>query len=224
MQDKITIDSQVINNVNLEKGILLGNLNVGEKKTIIYKVKYINTSNSLTIINTTKVNYDYKKFNGLIFEGNEVENQLEINSTISNFKCIYKTEKIYREKCKPCIEGVNSISADIDILEYHLVKTIEGKSNEGQKLTGYKIVLEGLIKEVIEYSSVEDDGLVYAISEDIPFSTFIILPSNFKVGSKITNDYVIEELDFKKRDKNSIYTNICLLFIAKIQPCLGSWL
>ncbi|AOR24023.1 DUF11 domain-containing protein [Clostridium taeniosporum] len=218
---KFNIDNQVVNNIDLSKGILIGNLKVGEKRIIGYSVKYDKASSYGRIINTTKVNFDYKQSTGLVFRGKEIENKLEVTSTISTFKYLSRSEKIYKEKDKPFIGEVDNVSADIDILEYHIVKTIEGKSNEGQKLTGYKIVLQGIIKEVIEYSSDECNRSIYITNEHIPFSTFIVLPDNFKIGSKINIDYSIEDISFERRNKVSVYTNICLLFVAKIRPYIS---
>lgn len=217
-EGQFAIDGKTINNISILKNIFIGDLRVSERKTITYKVKYDKASKSREVKNVTKVNFDYKQTSGLIFKGNEIKKELELRSTISTFKYISRSEEISKEENSPCIEEIYNVSAEVDILEYHVVETMKGKSCEGQNLTGYEIALQGLIREIIEYSSDEGSELAYIINVNIPFSTFIILPVNFKVGSRISISYEIDDISFKKRNNISIYTNICLLLIANIQP------
>lgn len=217
IEDFLTLDNQLVNNVELTKGILIGDLNIGESKVITYKVKCVKTKKCKRITNTTVVNFAYKLTSGLIFKGSEIKKELDITTRISNFKSISIEDEICKDINQPQIESIENLMTEVEILQYHIVKTIEGKSNEGQISTGCKLVVQGRAKEIIEYTSNEENRAVYSIIRNIPFSTFIVLPFDFKRGSNIILDYIIEDSRYKKSKSSGIYTVINLLLIAKIQ-------
>ncbi|MGL4106580.1 hypothetical protein [Clostridium sp. LP20] len=212
-----SIENKIINNIDLSSGVMVGNLEVGESKSIKYKAKYIKVDNTRKIANKTILNYDYILLDGLVLKGREVKEDIEISSTISNFKYVSLAGKIYRQKGNPAIDETESITATAEITDYHLINTIKGTSNEGQILTGYKLVIQGVMKEVAEYTTNELDRAVYSITGYIPFSTFIVLPDNFRAGNKVSIDYSIEDTSCKKKDEDCIYSNINFLLIAKVQ-------
>lgn len=211
------LNKKRINSVDLNKGISIGNLDIGEKIDITYKVKYLTINNRIEAPNTTKLDFYYQKTNGLIFKAKEIEKTSNVNLKISTFKYKIISEKIYKDRSKPGIGEANNVVANLDIIEYHLVKTIKGKSNEGQILTGYKIVIQGIAKVIVEYTAIECNKAVYTLNSSIPFSTFIVLPDNFIESSKINIDHTIENINFENNDTESVYVNIYLLLRVKIQ-------
>lgn len=220
IEGQFYLNKKRINSVNLNKGISIGNLDIGEKIDIVYKVKYATINNRIQAPNTTKLNFYYQKTNGLIFKATEIEKTRSINLRISTFKYKVMSEKIYKDRSNPDICEVENVEANLDIIEHHLVKTIKGKSNEGQILTGYKVVIQGMLKVIVEYRALDGDKSVHILKSSIPFSTFIVLPDNFIEGSKINIDFNIENINFEKIDTESVYVNIYLLLIAKIQSAV----
>lgn len=221
IEGTVFIKNQIINNISLSSGILVGDLNVGEKVNIRYKIKYVKANMRSSLINTTRANFNYKQTAGLIFKGEEVVNKLELNTNISNFKYIGISSEIVKESNKPNIESVDNVTTNVELLEYHIIKTIKGVSNAGQILTGYKILVQGMLKEIIEYTADDYNKSVHIVSGSRPFSVFIVLPSKFREGSKIDIDYEVEDISFKKKCKDTIYTNVVLLIIAKVQDYIG---
>lgn len=217
VENKFMIEDRTINNIDISKGVFVGNLKVGERKKISYIVKYDEQNNYVSAINTTKVNFNYKLKSGLVLTGGEITRDVQLKTNISNFKYISIEKRIYRGPNKPYIDYVNDMNVDVDIVNYHIIKTIKGESNEGQISTGNKLLVQGMLKEIIEYTTEDLNVGIYSILINIPFSVFIVLPSNFKEGSKIKVDYQIEDVSFSKVDNNSVYTNVCLLLAAQIQ-------
>ena len=213
---RIVIDGHIINNIDLSKGILIGDLKVGHKRSISYMLKYTKAGECSVAYDKSTLSYYYRQKSGLIFEGDILTNNLEIITNINNFKYISISDKLFKEHCNPEILEIDNLNSNIKILGYHLVKTIKNKSNDGQILTGNKIVFNALVTLTVEYTA-KEDNLVYTFTRKIPISSFLILPEDFKLGSSIKLDYKIEHINFKKRDDASLYFNICVLFLAKIK-------
>ncbi|MGL5085005.1 MAG: hypothetical protein ACRC68_04695, partial [Clostridium sp.] len=129
LDGEFSIDGQIINNINLTKGILIGNLNLGEKKLIIYKAKYVKSSDRTSLTNKTVVTFDYQQTAGLIFRGKEVTKNLVLDTTNSNFKHLAISEKLFKGLENPEIFEVENVLASVTTLDHHLVKTPSGISN-----------------------------------------------------------------------------------------------
>ena len=57
-----------------------------------------------------------------------------------------------------------------------------GASREGQILTGWKLIIEGVLDHKIEYVADLPEQSVHSAHFRVPFSTFIILPEDFVEG------------------------------------------
>ena len=216
----VMVDGQVLNNLDLSKGVLIGDLKVGQKRRLTYMLKYAKAAETSLACNETTLDYYYRQKSGAIFKGDILTNKLEIITNINNFKYISISDKLFKEYHNPDILEIDNVTANIKILEYHLVKTIRNKSNEGQILTGNKLVFNALITLIVEYIG-KDDNLLYTFTRKMPISSFIVLPEDFKVGSNIKLDYTIEHINFTKRDDTSLYFSICALFLAKIKSYIS---
>ncbi|MGL4772518.1 MAG: SPOCS domain-containing protein [Clostridium sp.] len=211
------IDNQVLNSITFTRGILIGDLKIGESRRVSYTLKYLKGNNNSTLNLATKANFHYKLSSGLIFKGREIVKEIEVNTTISNFKYVNFNEVVYKSLDNPPIYDIDKVNAEVEIIEYHVIKTAKGVAYSGQILTGFKVMVQGYLNEIIEYTSNLDDKSVYSMNCKIPFSTYIVLPPSFKEGSKIDIDYIIEDTGFKNRDINSAYTTVNFLLIAKVQ-------
>lgn len=122
------------------------------------------------------------------------------------------------------IENVLSISVYPDIESISLVSTERGLSNEGQMLSGIKLVVEVNLKRKITYI-VDDMGKsVQAIPNNIIKNICVILPEY--INSKNTCDLVragrininpyIEHVHFRKLDKRRIFNCIMILVDVRL--------
>lgn len=68
----------------------------------------------------------------------------------------------------------------------------------------------------IEYVADEPTQSVHAAHFDIPFSTFIVLPATFVIGSRVQVDAYIEDVFAQQTSKRCIFKNITLLLDAVI--------
>lgn len=214
-----SIDNKFINSVEIDKGVMLDSLKVGESKEVKYKGLVISGGCNSKIKNKSIVKYLYKLENGYngCKESNEAICIVDIKPT--SFKQIGIDNFITVPYQNPDIEEVNEVNAYVDINKYNIIKTSVAKSTEGQILSGYKLVVHGTINQVVEYSICNSIQSVHSTHNTIPFSSYIVLPQDFKFGSKVEVDANIENIYFNKIDERTLFTNITLFLQAKISYC-----
>lgn len=209
------IDGTFVNSVELEKGIMIEGIPRGCTKIITY-CTCVYSSNSSNVITTSSfIKYSYILQNGLI---NYKENQgvsCSIKMAISSFKQVNIDECLMLNCDKPDIEDINDLKANIDITSYNVIKTSIAKSSEGKILSGYKLIIHGVLNQILEYVA---DDIIQSVHTDsfcIPFSSYIILPKDFNLINKITIEPTVENIYYSKLDKRSLFESINILLLAK---------
>lgn len=150
---------------------------------------------------------------GLIEYSGIVED-FQLPTHMTAFKQFTVQENLTIPAAKPDIEQIVRVMAEASITSTKIIKTPTGTSLEGQNLTGWKLIVEGILHQKIEYVADEPTQSVHAAHFKIPFSTFIVLPCS------ITNDLLatvvpyIEDIYAKQIDKRHIFKNITLLLDA----------
>ena len=92
---------------------------------------------------------------------------------------------------KPSIEDVDKIGVKVEILSRKVIVTPDSEDTpnfEGKKVTGKKLIVQGLVCLKISYVSLTPEQSVHSFHSAIPFSTFIVLPNdaNAKCGYDIS--------------------------------------
>lgn len=77
---------------------------------------------------------------------------------------------------KPNMERILKTLVSPEVVDFKLIETEVGYSNEGQNLTGYKLVVEVNIKEKITYVADEKTQSVHAAHYENMKSIFVVLP------------------------------------------------
>lgn len=114
------------------------------------------------------------------------------------------------------IDHIVKIMADVVIEDKRIIQTPVATSLEGQKLTGWKLIVEGTVREKLEYASCDSGKNINIINFNTPFSTYIILPENFNPGRQINVNGYIEDMCIKKLDHRSFFKCICVLLNAEM--------
>ncbi|HEX9061477.1 MAG TPA: hypothetical protein VF941_14950 [Clostridia bacterium] len=126
-------------------------------------------------------------------------------------------------KCKPDIEDLLSIAADIDVISVRLIDTAKGISNEGQNLSGHKLIIELKLRQKVKYIAADPAQSVHAAHfENVINSVYVVVPAAldvgnpavktsirtlFKQGRLVVTPY-IEDIYGELRDKRTIFKNI----------------
>ncbi|WP_051540254.1 DUF7507 domain-containing protein [Clostridium ihumii] len=218
IEGSFSIDGKVINNINIREGVNIGDIKKGDEVIIKYTVKVIKSNCKQQIINKASV-----KFNYILKENiNKLEKSISKSSStivdvgISNFKQFSVEKVIQIPLQKPDIEGILNVKGEIEIINKYVVETSNGESNEGQKLGGYKLIVHGVLTEVVEYTALCKSQSVHSAHYNIPFSTFIVL-SNYAEDNNVKIEGFIEDIYFNKLDNRNVFINNTVL----IKSCLG---
>lgn len=210
-----SINGNIINSVELKKGISLDNLEVNKKHVVKYTLKVDSGGNKGEIVSKSNVNYSYSLPSGITFFKTSKENVITVSMNISNFKQISIDEYITLPLKNNGIQEINNIKVDVKITKFNTIKTSIAESLEGQGLSGYKVIIHGILAHAIEYTSDTMAQTVHLTEYTSQFSTYIVLPKNFNFGDTIEIDSSIEDIYFKAIDKRSFYVNKTILLTVK---------
>ena len=90
---------------------------------------------------------------------------------------------------------------------------------ENQPITGYKLVVHGVLNLVIEYTALEARQGVHSAHYTIPFSTFVVLPEDYVVGSNLDVEGIVEDVYYNSTDIRNFFQNTMAMINVKILMC-----
>ena len=220
----IKIDSSVVNITKdiLKTGMNIGSIEKGKTVTIEYSVKVTEYKCSSELTNFASVKFSYILSDNTARKGESKStpnSSTKVTLGATNFKQMSIQEYLNIPDSKDSIEEINNVSSKIDIIKSHVIKTNQIISNEGQKVSNYKLIIRGSLSIIVEYTTCEPSQELYSINYNIPFSSFIILPSNYKVGSKCDIAGFVEDIYYSKIDSRKFFINATALISTKILSC-----
>ncbi|MCM8709596.1 DUF3794 domain-containing protein [Clostridium sp. SYSU_GA19001] len=220
----ITIDNVIFNDVIPEGTILVGNQPVqninlgsiapGESKTITFKVQIVSKPCPPKLVNIAliKGTFIIETQRSLTIESNEAVTYVGVKA----FKQISVDENLTIPDVKPDVEEILEVIADVVITYTNVIKTPVVTSYEGQQLTGWKLIVEGKLKQKIVYIADEPAQSVHAAEFDIPFSTFLVLSKDYKKCQRIKVEGIIEDVFVRLINKRTIFKNVTLMLQGKL--------
>lgn len=148
-----------------------------------------------------------------LIEYSGIADNLPVNPNA--FKQLSVQETVHLPHAKPDIEQIVKVIAEVVITSTRVIITPQATSLEGQILTGYKLIVEGEMRQKIEYVADEPSQPVHAAHFNVPFSTFIVLPSDFVLGTPLVVTGYIEDIFAQQVSKRCIFKNITVLITAE---------
>lgn len=120
---------------------------------------------------------------------------------------------------KPDIATLEKVFVEVQIISTRIVNTPIGpcptKENlEGTRLTGKKLVIEGVLKEKIVYTAARADHPVFTAHFDAPFSAFIVLAPNADL-KELCVEACIEDVFAIPFNPREVFKNVTLFLQAK---------
>lgn len=154
---------------------------------------------------------------------NYIQNILPKESTYFKEEAI---SEILTISCpKPDIEKVLDLMVWPEVEEMEIVDTAQGVSNEGQRLSGIKLLVKIRLREKLTYVADDPEQSVHAAHFETLKSMFVILPQ--EVNGKKTCDLIrtkrisampyVEAVYPRLIDKRTI--NKCVLLFLDIKLC-----
>lgn len=210
-----SIDGTVVNSVELEKGIIIDGIPCGSSKIITYCTRVLSSNSTNSIVSNSCIKYSYILQNGFISYKESERVYTSVKMSISSFKQLNIDEYLIINSSKPDIKEINNLKVLIDINTYNVIQTSIAKSSEGKILSGYKLIVHGLLNQIVEY--VADDVIqsVHTDSFTTPFSSYIILPQDFNVINNVIIEPTIENIYYNRIDTRSLFESISVLLMVK---------
>lgn len=126
---------------------------------------------------------------------------------------------------KPDMENILSIIVSPEVENMRVIETEVGRSNEGQYLTGRKLVIELRIKEKITYVADEQTQSVHAAHYESLKSFFVIIPNEINGhdvcdllrANRVNVNPHIETVHKRMLDKRTIFK--CVLLFIDVKFC-----
>lgn len=132
------------------------------------------------------------------------------------FKQLTVQENLVIPSVKPDVEQIVRVIAEVVITSTRVVKTPKSISDEGQILTGWKLIVEGELVQKVEYVADEPTQSVHAAHFKVPFSTYVVLPEKFNDCCTINVVPYIEDIYVQQIDKRTLFKNVVLFLDV---PC-----
>jgi uncharacterized repeat protein (TIGR01451 family) len=214
--NSFTIGGVPVPGANPAVGINLGTINPGQTVTVTFQIRIDTMPCPPIVINIAAAEFQYRLVtNGPNFTGNAESNELIIEAPPKMFKQFSVEEYVDIPRQKPTAEDILDVTANVVITDTHIIRTPKGTSYEGQQLTGLKLIVEGRLVQKVVYIANDAVQSVHAAEFDVPFSTFIILPENFKQCTPLQVEAFVEDVYAKLIDGRRIFKNITLRIEAR---------
>lgn len=130
--------------------------------------------------------------------------------------------ELFRLPCdKPDIGTIDKVFVEVGRISTRLVNTPIGpcptKENiEGIRITGKKLVIEGVLKQKVVYTAAKPDQPVFTVHFDALFSAFIVLAQNADL-KEFCVEACIEDIFAIPFNPREIFKNVTLFLQAKPQ-------
>lgn len=126
----------------------------------------------------------------------------------------------------PDIEKIVSVIIDPKIISVRAISTMVGESEEGQYLSGCKLVVEIELKQKILYAADTKSQSIHVVENTILQSAYIIVPKDIEGTEmkKLLKEHrfnvkiYIEDIVIKRMDARKIFKNIFLLLEGIYRP------
>ena len=123
------------------------------------------------------------------------------------------------------INKIISVSATCSANPIKLVNTKSSTSNEGQTLTGKKLLIELNLDYRIKYTSSSLEKYIYILKSNMTKVMYIVMPTIINDTTieelvrrkKVVIEPIIEDIYASRRDSDTIYVRTLLLLNSKLK-------
>lgn len=137
-----------------------------------------------------------------------------LNQPVDTFKQFIIQKNLVLPEDKPDIEQILQVNTSVIITSKRVIRTPIATSLEEQRLTGWKLVIEGQLKLRIKYVADISTQNVHGAHFNAPFSTFIIMPPDFEEDMPVNVESYVEAVYAQPLGKRKIFYNATLLLVS----------
>lgn len=214
--NSFTLNGVSINGLVIQDGFNIGSLAPGASAILQYQVKVERVCGCCKITNAVEVKFSYQAS----AQSQQAYKLIgPISTTVTAVSPAFKQfnlDAILVVPCpKPDIQEVSNLDVSAIIQESHIIQTIKGTSAENLNLTGYKLVVNGILQADLEYISDKCESMNMAAFER-KFSTYIVLPEDIEPMANVELTPIIEDVYFRQLNCREVFMNITLLLKAQV--------
>lgn len=115
----------------------------------------------------------------------------------------------------PNIDEILKVSVSTNVKDSKIVKTAIGTSLEGQHLTGYKLLTEGIFSVQVNFSSDDESNAIYIYIDNLYFNNATTLNSEINQDFRTIANVYIEDIYADKISSREVLINISFIFTAE---------
>lgn len=169
-----------------------------------------------------------------VYPENKIEKALNCPQNSDKWVQFFVPEIVDIPTQKPDIEEIVEVNSCVQIISQRVVRTPEviGYTNsdgifipgdtidnaECTRLTGKKLIVEGIINQKIIYTALVANQALHSASFAIPFSVFIIVDKDTQLSQSFKITAYIEDIFACKLSERSVFKNTTI-FIKATKVC-----
>lgn len=171
-----------------------------------------------------------------VYPQNKIENVLNCLPSNANSQWVqfFIPEIVDIPAQKPDMESIVSVQSCVEIISQRVIKTPivqsytddnntcilseDIRNSECTKLTGRKLIIEGLLKQKVIYTALRDEQSVHSAHYTIPFSVFVIVDKDTALSQNFRVYPYIEDIFTCKLSERSLFKNTTI-FIKASKIC-----
>ncbi|MBM7625129.1 DUF6923 family protein [Sporohalobacter salinus] len=212
VEDSVEINGASSPGEDPTMGINLGNIDVGEQVVVTFEVLVESAPCPPELINEATVDFEINlETRSEPLSETATSNQVSTDVNLKVFKQLSIDEDLEIPSQKPDAEDVLDVTVNVEIISTEVIRTPDTESFGGQTLTGFKVIVEGVLKQAITYVADSSDQNVHAAHFEVPFSTFLVLPPDFDGCQKLNIIGEVEDVFIELIDERTIFKNVTLL-------------
>lgn len=217
VENSFTVNGVTVNDADIAVGVNVGSLKASEQVIIIYQAKVISGTCDGYSVNHAYAQYDYVLSNTATGTAITDIASAKVEVNIDSFKQTNIDKEFAIPVVKPNMEEIDSVEVNVVVEDSYIVKVANLVSNEGQILSGNKLIVHGYVETSVEYTALVKDQAIHSAHFSTPFSTFIMLPSIYKLGQEVEVSAIVEDVDYTMIDERKFAVSLMLLLVAKIK-------
>ncbi|WP_343338681.1 hypothetical protein TPELB_08870 [Terrisporobacter petrolearius] len=196
----------------LVEGVDIGDLAAGKSKVVSFKVKVDGIICGANIINQASITYEYTMDGGETYEtSSSVSNECGVTIRSTSFKQTFMDKILQIPDVKPDIENIVDVDAKFICTNSKIIDTPIGTSQEGQSLTGKKLVINGKLCVTVIYVAEVETQTVHTAHFELCACEYIVIPDNEDLDCNINPDIYIEDIFFEQMNSRQLFINIAYL-------------
>lgn len=216
IDESFKIDDNIVGPIDLNAGVDLGNIDIGDTVIVSYKAEVIDIDCTAKITNSATVKFNYVLNNGQVgtMIVGPVNDVVEGGLTISDeIKLEHHLNIPVRN---PDMEGVKIIKSSIGLVRWNISEPRCNYEDDDVTKQQNRIDVLAVLRLVVSYTCCKKEEGIKYIRYDIPFNYSKLMPKGCEIGSKVDIEADINELSYELSDCRGFDITALIMLMIKV--------